>query len=98
MEFAIFTPDKGPKHVMRTVYEACVFQALRDRLRCKEIWVVGADKWRNPTTTTLDVGPAAHGWIEDRRCILARVARPSVALLSHWPGRRPWRETVVRCR
>ncbi|MCY0932132.1 Tn3 family transposase [Streptomyces sp. H27-H1] len=48
MEFAIFTPDKGPKRVMRTVYEACVFQALRDRLRCKEIWVVGADKWRNP--------------------------------------------------
>ncbi|MFH8516994.1 DUF4158 domain-containing protein [Streptomyces gelaticus] len=48
MEFAIFTPDKGPKRVMRTVYEACVFQALRERLRCKEIWVVGADKWRNP--------------------------------------------------
>ncbi|MFE2471196.1 DUF4158 domain-containing protein [Streptomyces mirabilis] len=48
MEFAIFTPDKGPKRVMRTVYEACVFQALRDRLRCKEIWVDGADKWRNP--------------------------------------------------
>lgn len=48
MEFAIFTPDKGPKRVMRTVYEACVFQALRDRLRCKEIWVTGADKWRNP--------------------------------------------------
>lgn len=37
-----------PVVVMRTVYEACVFQALRDRLRCKEIWVVGADKWRNP--------------------------------------------------
>lgn len=48
LEFAIFTPDKGSKGVMRTVYEACVFQALRDRLRCKEIWVVGADKWRNP--------------------------------------------------
>ncbi|MDJ0466079.1 Tn3 family transposase [Streptomyces sp. H27-C3] len=48
MEFAIFTPDKGPKRVMRTVYEACVFQALRERLRCKEIWVTGADKWRNP--------------------------------------------------
>ncbi|MFI7344042.1 DUF4158 domain-containing protein [Streptomyces sp. NPDC050085] len=48
MEFAIFTPDKGPKRIMRTVYEACVFQALRDRLRCKEIWVVGADKWRSP--------------------------------------------------
>jgi hypothetical protein len=48
MEFALHTPDKGPQRVMRTVYEACVFQALRDRLRCKEIWVVGADKWRNP--------------------------------------------------
>ncbi len=27
---------------------SCTFQALRDRLRCKEIWVVGADRWRNP--------------------------------------------------
>ena len=34
--------------VIRHVYEACVFQALRDRLRCKEIWVVGAHEWRNP--------------------------------------------------
>ncbi|MET7696479.1 Tn3 family transposase [Streptomyces sp. NPDC005485] len=48
MEFVIFTPDKGPKRIMRTVYEACVFQALRERLRCKEIWVTGADNWRNP--------------------------------------------------
>ncbi len=30
------------------MYEICVWQALRDRLRCKEIWVVGADKWQNP--------------------------------------------------
>ena len=36
------------QRVVRTVYEVCVLQALRDRLRCKEIWVVGADKWRNP--------------------------------------------------
>ena len=48
MEFAVHTPDTGPQRVIRTVYEACVFQALRDRLRCKEIWVVGADRWRNP--------------------------------------------------
>ncbi|MGW8700163.1 DUF4158 domain-containing protein [Streptomyces eurythermus] len=27
MEFALHTPDKGPKRVMRTVYEACVFQS-----------------------------------------------------------------------
>ena len=25
-----------------------MFQTLRDKLRCKEIWVAGADKWRNP--------------------------------------------------
>src|SRR5262245_11038371 len=25
-----------------------VLQALRDQLRCKEIWVVGADRYRNP--------------------------------------------------
>lgn len=39
---------KGPKRVVRGVYEICTFQALRDSLRCKEIWVVGAEKWRNP--------------------------------------------------
>jgi TnpA family transposase len=39
---------RGRKRIVRTVYEACVFQALRDRLRCKEIWVVGAHEWRNP--------------------------------------------------
>ena len=33
---------------MRTVYELCLFRALRERLRCKEIWVEGAEKWRNP--------------------------------------------------
>src|SRR3546814_18072104 len=29
-------------------YEICVLTALRERLRCKEIWVVGADRYRNP--------------------------------------------------
>ncbi|MDQ2847575.1 MAG: Tn3 family transposase, partial [Actinomycetota bacterium] len=42
-------PDsRGRDRIVRTVYEICVFQALRDRLRCKEIWVIGADQWRNP--------------------------------------------------
>ncbi len=40
--------SRGRKRIVRTVYEACVFQALRDRLRCKEIWVLGAHEWRNP--------------------------------------------------
>ncbi len=29
-------------------YEICVLTVLRERLRCKEIWVVGADRYRNP--------------------------------------------------
>jgi hypothetical protein len=42
------TDKRGRSRVQRTVYECGVFQTLRDKLRCKEIWVVGADKWRNP--------------------------------------------------
>ena len=40
--------SRGRKRIVRTVYEACVLQALRDRLRCKEICVGGAHEWRNP--------------------------------------------------
>ena len=39
---------RGRRRTVRMVYEVATFQALRDQLRCKEIWVVGADKWRNP--------------------------------------------------
>jgi len=44
----VFSDTKGGRRIVRAVYEICTFQALRERLRCKEIWVVGADKWRNP--------------------------------------------------
>jgi len=47
-EFAVSADHRGRARVVRHVYECCVLIALRDRLRCKEIWVVGADKWRNP--------------------------------------------------
>jgi TnpA family transposase len=39
---------RGRRRVVRMVYEVATLQALRDALRCKEIWVVGADRWRNP--------------------------------------------------
>jgi hypothetical protein len=42
------TDKRGRRRVVRMVYEVVAFQALRDQLKCKEIWVVGADKWRNP--------------------------------------------------
>lgn len=47
------------RRVVRMVYEVCTFQALREQLRCKEIWVVGADKWRNPAQDVL--GEAKYG-------------------------------------
>jgi hypothetical protein len=38
----------GQQRVNRITYEICVLEALRDQLRCKEIWVVGANRYRNP--------------------------------------------------
>jgi TnpA family transposase len=38
----------GQERVNRVNYEICVLQALRDRLRSKEIWVVGAKRYCNP--------------------------------------------------
>jgi TnpA family transposase len=38
----------GTWRVNRINYEICVLTALRERIRCKEIWVVGADRYRNP--------------------------------------------------
>ena len=34
--------------VNRITYEICVLQALREQLRCKEVWVPEADRYRNP--------------------------------------------------
>jgi TnpA family transposase len=48
-EDAIYDEDKkGTRRINRVTYEICVLQALRERLRCKEIWVVGANRYRNP--------------------------------------------------
>lgn len=39
---------RGRRRTVRMVYEVATFQALREQLRCKEIWVAGADRWSNP--------------------------------------------------
>ena len=39
---------KGTPRINRITYEICVLEALRERLRSKEVWVVGADRYRNP--------------------------------------------------
>jgi hypothetical protein len=38
----------GNLRVNRINYELGVLQTLREKLRCKEVWVVGADRYRNP--------------------------------------------------
>lgn len=40
--------SKGIERVNRINYEIAVIQSLRTRLRCKEIWIEGADRYRNP--------------------------------------------------
>jgi len=44
----IETDAQGRQRINRITYEICVLQALREQLRCKEIWVVGANRYRNP--------------------------------------------------
>ncbi|MCC5466284.1 transposase, partial [Pelosinus baikalensis] len=40
--------DNGQERINRINYEIVALQALRDKLRCKEIWVAGASRYRNP--------------------------------------------------
>lgn len=40
--------EGGASRVNRMAYEICVLEALRERLRTKEIWVQGANRYRNP--------------------------------------------------
>ena len=47
-EILIEETPRGVQRINRINYEICVLQALRDRLRCKEIWVEGADRFRHP--------------------------------------------------
>lgn len=44
----IYKTRGNKERIHRISYEICVLQALRERLRTKEIWVEGADRWRNP--------------------------------------------------
>ncbi|QOI95902.1 Tn3 family transposase [Aeromonas salmonicida] len=44
----VIEDNQGEKRINRINYEICVLQTLRKRLRCKEIWVIDADRYRNP--------------------------------------------------
>lgn len=40
--------DNGQERINRMNYEIVTLQSLREKLRCKEIWVIGANRYRNP--------------------------------------------------
>lgn len=40
-------PQDRP-YINRLMYEICVLQTLQKKVRCKEIWAEGADRFRNP--------------------------------------------------
>lgn len=44
----VVTGEGDSAKVIRTAYEICVLKALRDKLRCREIWVLGSRRYRDP--------------------------------------------------
>lgn len=45
----VVQPTKRKKQrINRIAYEMCVLHSLREKLRCKEVWVRGANRYRNP--------------------------------------------------
>jgi DNA invertase Pin-like site-specific DNA recombinase len=61
---------QGRPQINRITYAICALQALRERLRCKEIWVEGADRYRNPDE---DLGRSGLG-IDAQRAAVTRFA------------------------
>lgn len=47
-DLIVHQTKSGDTRVNRISYELCVLRRLREKLRCKEIWVEGADRFRNP--------------------------------------------------
>ncbi len=47
-EILLETDSDGNERINRINYEISVLKALRERLSCKEIWVVGANRYCNP--------------------------------------------------
>jgi hypothetical protein len=47
-EILLEKDPNGQERINRINYEISVLQTLRERLCCKEIWVVGANRYRNP--------------------------------------------------
>lgn len=47
-QFIVEEDENGVERINRISFEICLLQALREGLRCREIWIVGANRYRNP--------------------------------------------------
>ena len=47
-KLVVESTEDGSERVNRINYELCVLRSLRKRLRTKEVWAEGADRYRNP--------------------------------------------------
>ena len=47
-EAVMVSGKQGEPEIDRASYELGVLRTVREKLRCKELWVVGAKRYRNP--------------------------------------------------
>ena len=83
---------KGRARSNRIAYEICAPQALREQLRCKEVWAEGADRYRGPDKD-LPVGFDARRDEHYTALSLPRDARAFVERVR--AEMRPWRRSTA---
>jgi hypothetical protein len=80
-EVVVESDADGHERINRLNYELCTLQALREGLRCREIWVEGADKYCNPeddlpkdceATVPTTTPPLASRWTLSRSSATSR--------------------------
>ncbi|CAE6843100.1 hypothetical protein R69658_06817 [Paraburkholderia aspalathi] len=84
----------GKERINRINYEICVLQSLRERLLCKEIWVVGAERYRNPDDDLpADFGERREAYYEalghpaDVELFIAGIRQTMMGFEVQWNGK-----------
>jgi TnpA family transposase len=100
-EIVIEDAPGGGKRVNRINYEICVLQTLRDKLRCKEVWVVGANRFRNPDNDLpsdfVDRREACYqrlGLPQDGEALIGKLKCEMTEALTRWDRGLPRNGTV----
>jgi TnpA family transposase len=70
-ELVVQKNEAGEEVINCVNYELAVLETLRDKLRCKEIWVVGADRYRNPDHDL------PTDWVERREVYYQMMSQPN---------------------